>query len=93
MDQNAKFVDSERAVLIQRVSLVMQLADELRSKNMLSEEAYSSIAANKTHQDRMRTLYMFLDDGGSEVKSTFYTILKNYHPYLVQELENSATKK
>ncbi|XP_036446205.1 serine/threonine-protein kinase/endoribonuclease ire-1-like [Colossoma macropomum] len=83
------FVDHERAELIQRVSLVMPLADVLLSKRILSYEAYSEIHTEKTSQAQMRALYRFLDSGGRTAKTAFYHALMKENPFLIEELERT----
>ncbi|XP_036445733.1 NACHT, LRR and PYD domains-containing protein 1b allele 3-like isoform X2 [Colossoma macropomum] len=91
MDVDDVFVDRTRTELIQRVSLVMPLADELLSKRMLSKEAYANIKAEKTPQDKMRALYEALDTEGSAAKTAFYQALMRQNPHLVQELEKTLS--
>ncbi|XP_072526251.1 uncharacterized protein [Salminus brasiliensis] len=83
----AEFVDKHRAQLIARVSSVMEIADELNSKNMISNEEYNKVHKENTNEDKMRVLYAVLHSGGPEVKGEFYKILKDKQPYLVEHLE------
>ena len=78
--QTEKFVDDNMATLIQKVKLVMKIAEELG--NMLNRETYDKIEAKETSQDQMRVLYRsVLDSGGKTVKAAFYDALKrNYQP-------------
>ncbi|XP_036446394.1 serine/threonine-protein kinase/endoribonuclease ire-1-like [Colossoma macropomum] len=69
----------------------MPLADELLSKRMLSNEAYSKIQAERTSQNKMKAFYTVLDCGGHAAKTAFYHALKGQEPYLIQELENQNT--
>lgn len=87
LSSGSSFVDRHRNLLIQRVTLVMPLADQLRDQGMLSNEAYAEISAGRTPQAQMRALYGSLDSGGNAVKTAFYHILKRENPFLVQELE------
>ncbi|XP_072550278.1 serine/threonine-protein kinase/endoribonuclease ire-1-like [Salminus brasiliensis] len=89
----ASFVDAKSAEIIQRVSLVMPLADELLSQGIISREAYSIIFAEKPSQNQMRMLYKFLSRGGDSVKSAFYHVLKKHEKYLVDELESGFTNE
>ncbi|XP_030629294.1 NACHT, LRR and PYD domains-containing protein 3-like [Chanos chanos] len=83
----ARFVDKYRAELIQRVTVVMPLADELLSLGMLHEETYSQISAARTSQEKMRELFTALHSGGDRVKSAFYCTLRDNQPHLLQDLE------
>ncbi|KAF4085297.1 hypothetical protein AMELA_G00115440 [Ameiurus melas] len=81
----ADFVDKHRKTLIQSVTSVMEIADCLYSKNMISYEMYSNIKAKATPQDQMRELYTCLNS--KRVKAEFYKILREKHHYLVEDLE------
>ncbi|KAI4888852.1 hypothetical protein NFI96_028238 [Prochilodus magdalenae] len=85
---SAKFVDENRETLIQKVSSVMEIADCLQSKTMITDEMYSNIQTAKTSQEQMRILYRALDSGGTTVKKEFHQILKRKLPFLVDELES-----
>ncbi|KAL6463252.1 hypothetical protein MHYP_G00276430 [Metynnis hypsauchen] len=87
-----KFVDEHMATLIQRVSSVMEIADHLLSKKMISEEMNNKIRGEKTSQDQMRILYAGLHSGGDAVKEKFYEILKVKLPSLVDELEAGPSR-
>ncbi|XP_029584543.1 serine/threonine-protein kinase/endoribonuclease IRE1 isoform X2 [Salmo trutta] len=82
----AEFVDRHRAELIQRVKMVMPIADDLLRKEMIHPEVYSNIQTANTSQDRMRELYKALKSGGPEVKSAFYRSLLKQDRYLVDDL-------
>uniref|UniRef100_A0A8B9JU46 CARD domain-containing protein n=1 Tax=Astyanax mexicanus TaxID=7994 RepID=A0A8B9JU46_ASTMX len=77
------FVDEHRAELIQRVSLVTPIADDLKA--YIGDEKYSIITACKTPQEQMRKLYRFLSDVGSLEKIFYQSLLKN-EPHLVADL-------
>ena len=78
------FVKVKKAHLIQRVKLVVKIAEELG--NMVNPETYDNIRAEKTTQDQMRVLYTLLDSEGKKVKAAFYDALKRNHQFLVEEL-------
>ncbi|XP_030629299.1 NACHT, LRR and PYD domains-containing protein 3-like [Chanos chanos] len=84
--RNARFLDKNRAEFIQRVTMVMPLADELLSLGMLHEETYSKIKAANTSQEKMRELFTALHCGGDRVKSAFYRVLERLEPHLLQDL-------
>ncbi|XP_076589639.1 ankyrin repeat and protein kinase domain-containing protein 1-like isoform X2 [Chaetodon auriga] len=81
----AKFIDDNRAVLIQSVSEVMAIAEELG--DMVHGETYSVIEAKETSQERMRVLYQrTFRPGGVMVKAAFYDALKIHQPSLMERL-------
>uniref|UniRef100_A0A8B9R9W5 AIG1-type G domain-containing protein n=1 Tax=Astyanax mexicanus TaxID=7994 RepID=A0A8B9R9W5_ASTMX len=92
MNTDAEFVNKYRRILIQKVSSVMEIADCLKSKQMITDEMYSNIQAAKTSQEQMRLLYRALDSGGAAVKVEFYDILREKQPFLVDELEAGPSK-
>ncbi|XP_063327577.1 NACHT, LRR and PYD domains-containing protein 12-like isoform X3 [Pelmatolapia mariae] len=76
--KDADLVDKNRSKLIQSVTLVMPISDELRQRGMIHPEIYNKIKAAGTSQDQMRELYNSLTT--PEVKSAFYGILKEIEP-------------
>lgn len=79
-------MDKHRAELIQRIIIVMPIADDLLQRCLIHEEVYSNIHATRTSQEQMRLLYEALNSGGVKVKSAFYRILLEQQPQLVQDL-------
>lgn len=86
----AGFVDAHWATLVQRVEMVMPIADELRSGGMMKWEPYCKIRAANTNQEKMRELYEVLHSGGDEVKSAFYSRLEKHEPCLLLCLEQGS---
>ncbi|KAI5621398.1 NACHT, LRR and PYD domains-containing protein 1b allele 2 [Silurus asotus] len=87
IDNGAKFVDLHRDMLIQRVSSVNEIADNLLTKRMISNETYSDIRNATIPQEKMRILYRSLNSGGRAVKAEFYKVLMEKEPYLVKDLD------
>ncbi|XP_036439122.1 sterile alpha motif domain-containing protein 9-like [Colossoma macropomum] len=77
------FVNKHRNALIQRVSLVTPIADDLKS--LLGGEKYSIITKCTTPQEQMRKIYFFLS-GGQKIEERFYLSLLKNEPHLVGEL-------
>ncbi|KAL1280828.1 hypothetical protein QQF64_015428 [Cirrhinus molitorella] len=93
MDQDsecARFVDAHWATLVQKVIMVMPIADELWSGGMLQWEPYCKIRAADTNQEKMRVLYEVLHSGGDKVKSAFYSQLEKQEPCLFRALGTIA---
>lgn len=76
--KDAHWVDSNRAKLIQNVTLVMPIADEMLQLHILHKETYSQIKASTTSQDQMRELYQALTS--TKAKSAFFRILREIQP-------------
>ncbi|KAK7159703.1 hypothetical protein R3I94_005902 [Phoxinus phoxinus] len=91
--KEAKFVDDNFAKLIERVTSVMPIADELRSKDMLHGEKYDEIKAEKTNQEKMRKLFESLNCGGDTVKKAFYYLLEKDQPQLFKDLGGVSRKR
>ncbi|XP_029629036.1 nuclear GTPase SLIP-GC isoform X2 [Salmo trutta] len=83
------FVDKHMADLIQRVKMVLHVADDLLVENMIPDELYSRILRAWTSQEQMRLLLDAVQAGGTRVKSAFYKALQIYEPRLVQDLAAS----
>ncbi|XP_060732001.1 MORC family CW-type zinc finger protein 3-like isoform X2 [Tachysurus vachellii] len=86
-DKGAEFVDKHRDTLIQRVFLVLEIADTLLTKKLIRDELYNDIKEATTPQKKMRILYSCLDSGGRTVKAEFYKILKQKQPEIVNDLD------
>nr|XP_046251151.1 receptor-interacting serine/threonine-protein kinase 3-like isoform X2 [Scatophagus argus] len=81
----SRFVDDNMAELIQQVSEVMAIVEELG--HMVHGETYSVIEAKETSQAKMRALYQrTFRSGGVKVKAAFYDALRRHHPELVERL-------
>lgn len=80
----AKFVDDNKAKLIQNVNEVMAITEELGV--MVHRESYSKIEAEVTSHDKMRVLFKILHSGGPKVKAAFYDALEENQPDLVERL-------
>ncbi|KAL7838711.1 hypothetical protein AOLI_G00271150 [Acnodon oligacanthus] len=79
------FMYENRERLIQRVSSVMTIADQLKWRGMITGEMYSRIQAAKTSQEQMKILYRALDSEGTYAKAEFYKILEMTEPFLLYE--------
>ncbi|XP_047665387.1 uncharacterized protein LOC125140310 isoform X2 [Tachysurus fulvidraco] len=85
----ADFMDRHMKHLIQRVSSVMEIADCLKSKMMISNEKYKEIHAASPSCEQMRLMYECLNTG--VVKAEAYKVLKEKDPYLVDELSMDSS--
>uniref|UniRef100_A0A3P8RGI4 CARD domain-containing protein n=1 Tax=Astatotilapia calliptera TaxID=8154 RepID=A0A3P8RGI4_ASTCA len=79
------FVDAHEAELIQRVSNIEPILDELKGK-IIQQEAYDKIRAQQTPQEKMRALYNGPLKAGDAAKEAFYQSLKKHEPMLIEDL-------
>uniref|UniRef100_A0A4W5JEZ3 Receptor-interacting serine-threonine kinase 3 n=1 Tax=Hucho hucho TaxID=62062 RepID=A0A4W5JEZ3_9TELE len=86
IDKGAQFVDDNMEQLVQRITMVMPIADSLYQKKMIHDEDYSEITVALTSMAKMRRLYSALKPGGEVAKSAFYKILQEQQSLLVKEL-------
>ncbi|KAF1388301.1 hypothetical protein PFLUV_G00088780 [Perca fluviatilis] len=82
------FVDKHRIKLIERVSNIAIILDELLDEDVIQQETYDKIKVLPTSQEKMRELYSGpLKAGGIRCKDKFYNILEKRERYLVDELK------
>ncbi|XP_029629099.1 uncharacterized protein LOC115206374 [Salmo trutta] len=81
-----EFVDEHMADLIQRVTMVLPVADYPFTENMMQQEMYTIIRSKSTSQEQMRLVFDAARRGGRRVKSAIYNSLQIYEPHLVQDL-------
>ncbi|KAG8429964.1 hypothetical protein GDO86_018740 [Hymenochirus boettgeri] len=62
------FVDKHRVSLIQRVSNIDPILDDLLALNILSQEQYDTVRTQRTAQERVRELYDCVRSWGREEK-------------------------
>ncbi|XP_044188180.1 NLR family CARD domain-containing protein 3-like [Thunnus albacares] len=84
-EKEAYWVDNNRARLIQSVTLVMPVVDEMLQQRVIHKEMYSNIQAAKTTQEQMRVLYSALTS--TKAKSVFSRILKEIQPKICETEE------
>ncbi|XP_074508918.1 apoptosis-associated speck-like protein containing a CARD isoform X2 [Sebastes fasciatus] len=88
MAEGKHFVDKHRSQLIDRVSDVAPILDQLLDENVIRQGCYDEILAIPTTRDKMRKLYSGpLNAAGPAGKDVFYKILEKYEPYLIAELK------
>uniref|UniRef100_A0A3Q2VTT8 Pyrin domain-containing protein n=1 Tax=Haplochromis burtoni TaxID=8153 RepID=A0A3Q2VTT8_HAPBU len=80
------FVDKHRVELIQRVSNIEPILDELLKEKVIQQESYDRIRALQTSQEKMRELYSGPLKAGSASKDVFYQILQRHERLLLNDL-------
>ncbi|XP_048867478.1 NACHT, LRR and PYD domains-containing protein 12-like [Brienomyrus brachyistius] len=81
-DTGVAFVDQHRTAIIQRVSLIEPLLDDLHEN--IGAEKYDDIRACRSRQDKMRRLYEVLNT--DRLKKLFFDSLKKNESHLVLDL-------
>ncbi|XP_074137840.1 apoptosis-associated speck-like protein containing a CARD [Sminthopsis crassicaudata] len=82
------FVEQHRINLINRVTVLDPILDELLGE-VLNAEQYDTIRAEATTQKQMRILYTFMRNWNNSHKDMFLEALRKNNPFLVEELEKS----
>uniref|UniRef100_A0A3P9BTG6 Pyrin domain-containing protein n=1 Tax=Maylandia zebra TaxID=106582 RepID=A0A3P9BTG6_9CICH len=72
--------------LIQRVSNIEPILDELLKEKVIQQESYDRIRALQTSQEKMRELYSGPLKAGSASKDVFYQILQTHERLLLNDL-------
>ncbi|XP_078027600.1 uncharacterized protein LOC117265274 isoform X8 [Epinephelus lanceolatus] len=86
------FVDKHQCALIERVSNIKPILDNLLSEKVIQQEDYDTISAIPTTQEKMRKLYSgALKAAGHDGKDIFYKILEEKETYLVADLKRKAS--
>ncbi|XP_051575870.1 apoptosis-associated speck-like protein containing a CARD isoform X3 [Myxocyprinus asiaticus] len=84
---NKHFIDRNRTALIQRVNNIDAILDELYEKEIIRQEEYNAIRAEKTPQSKMRALFDGpINSAGTGGKDTLYKVLMKLQSYLMKEL-------
>ncbi|KAK0146134.1 Apoptosis-associated speck-like protein containing a CARD [Merluccius polli] len=85
------FVDRHRSSLIQRISLVAAILDQLLYHKVVSQEHYDTILAKATQQDQVRELYSgALRSSGTRGKDIFLSVLEELEPFLIEDLRGQG---
>ncbi|KAK0140416.1 Apoptosis-associated speck-like protein containing a CARD [Merluccius polli] len=86
------FVDRHRSSLVQRISLVAAILDQLLDHKVVSQEQYDTILAKATRQDQVRELYSGpLRSSGTRGKDIFLCVLEELEPFLIEDLRGKLS--
>ncbi|XP_030015112.1 apoptosis-associated speck-like protein containing a CARD [Sphaeramia orbicularis] len=81
------FIDKHRNELIDRVSNIDGILDDLLQAGVIKQEMYDKIRARSTTQDMMRDLYSGPLKAGEASKDILYNSLKKNEKYLMNDLK------
>ncbi|XP_063344111.2 uncharacterized protein LOC134637591 [Pelmatolapia mariae] len=82
----SEFVDKHRMKLIERVSNVNPILEELFKKKVIQQDAYDKIDKLKTYEDKIRALYNGPLKAGDSAKEVFYIALNKHEKMLMKDL-------
>uniref|UniRef100_A0A4W6BRN9 CARD domain-containing protein n=1 Tax=Lates calcarifer TaxID=8187 RepID=A0A4W6BRN9_LATCA len=92
MSLRKHFVDEHQCDLIDRVSNIGPILDNLLKDGVIQQEDYDQIRAIPTTQEKMRKLYGGpLKAGGHESKDIFYRTLEEKEPCLISDLNRNES--
>ncbi|OCT58981.1 uncharacterized protein LOC108703748 [Xenopus laevis] len=83
---NQHFVDRHRAALIDRMSHIDPVLDDLLGDKILTQEQYDTVRSNRTSQEKMRHLYDCVKTWGKIEKEMFYSTLFVHNRALIKDL-------
>ncbi|XP_028327039.1 apoptosis-associated speck-like protein containing a CARD [Gouania willdenowi] len=89
MSEDKHFVDKHRVALIQRVSNIEPILDQLLDAGIIQQEFYDHVRSLPTSQKKMRMIYSEPLKSGLRAKDVFYQILKKNEEYLINDLSTS----
>ncbi|PIO33146.1 hypothetical protein AB205_0009250 [Aquarana catesbeiana] len=81
------FVDKHRKALIERLSHVDPVLDDLLAQSLLTQEQYENIRRRKPTQEKMRQLYQYTTSWGYPDKENLYQAILRCNKPLVIDLE------
>ncbi|XP_048050963.1 NACHT, LRR and PYD domains-containing protein 12-like isoform X2 [Megalobrama amblycephala] len=92
VEEKAKFFDDNWSKLIQRVTNVKTIADELYQQKIIHPEQYSEITReNLTSQESMREMCEIIDKHSDAVKAKFISILQEVERCLLEHWFDSSS--
>ncbi|KAM5151696.1 uncharacterized protein ACMZJ9_009938 [Mantella aurantiaca] len=81
------FVDKHRTALIERLSNIDSVLDDLLGQSLLTQEQYENIRKREPHQEKMRQLYQYETSWGITDKEKFFQAILRCNMPLVSDLE------
>ncbi|KAJ8339815.1 hypothetical protein SKAU_G00344480 [Synaphobranchus kaupii] len=87
-ESKSLFVDKHLVKLINKVTMVEPILDDLLHKEIINSEMYNRIQTEKTNEDKMRKLmYDVIKPGGVRAKEELYRILEKEQPFMMEGLK------
>ncbi|KAM4023808.1 uncharacterized protein ACNLHF_024745 [Anomaloglossus baeobatrachus] len=82
-------VNEKRSKLINSVTHVDPVLDDLLEEELLTQEQYGIIRKKGTSQDKMRELYDYVISWGPKDNNRFFSILKKHNPVVIKNLKTN----
>ncbi|KAG8548047.1 hypothetical protein GDO81_026860 [Engystomops pustulosus] len=92
-EQRLHFVDEHRADLIQMISVVDPVLDDLLGPNLLTYEQYQTVRSQNTNPEQMRRLYDFIRAWGNKDKDKVLQSLRKHNRPIIRKLEKKASRE
>ncbi|XP_069840700.1 apoptosis-associated speck-like protein containing a CARD [Dendropsophus ebraccatus] len=80
------FVDRHQTELIQHVTPVPPILDDLRDWNLIKREQNSIVRSKTTDQEKMRQLFDYVEAWGDEDKDRLLESLRKHNAPLIRRL-------
>ncbi|XP_073403551.1 uncharacterized protein [Dendrobates tinctorius] len=83
-------VTENRNKLINNITHVDPVLDDLLEKRLLTNEQYDIIRKKETSQEKMRELYGYVRSWGPRDNDTFLSILRDHNPVVIKNLKENT---
>ncbi|XP_075200051.1 uncharacterized protein LOC142302826 [Anomaloglossus baeobatrachus] len=84
---NEHFVDRRRKELIDDISSVVEVLDDLKQHKLISNHAYDDILSRSSPRDQMREIYRYVGSWDTDDKDFFYQALEKHNPSTIKKLK------
>ncbi|XP_072006090.1 NACHT, LRR and PYD domains-containing protein 1b allele 2-like isoform X1 [Engystomops pustulosus] len=85
--QRLHFLDEHRADLIQMISVVDPVLDDLLGPHLLTSEQYQTVRSQNINHEKMRWLYDYIKSWGNEDKDKVLQSLRKHNRSIINHLE------
>ncbi|KAM3917790.1 NACHT, LRR and PYD domains-containing protein 1b allele 2-like [Leptodactylus fuscus] len=80
-------LDKYHSKLVERVKSIKPVLDDLKSQDLLTNQAFSTVTSAKTTEDQMRELLTIVRGWGCGNKNKVWGILKKHNEPVIKEIE------
>ncbi|XP_075034990.1 uncharacterized protein LOC142097224 isoform X2 [Mixophyes fleayi] len=82
------FVDIFRSDLIEKITVIDPVLDDLLKEKLLTQEQYNDLIKKATSEDKMRDLYEMIRFWHYTDRDTFYLTLRTHNYVIIRDLES-----